>query len=106
MTREEEIRARAEAELKNLQRSPLVMISGPRVEKVLGEDIPYLLDENARLRAELEAAKRDIKLMLSANQVCGMCWRTEADSHCEKDIYGHCDAEWRGGPSAENGGTK
>jgi hypothetical protein len=105
MTREEEIRARAEAELKNLQRSPLVMISGPRVEKVLGEDIPYMLAENARLRAELEAAKRDIRVMLQREQNCEFC------SFCSQNTeHGDCTndcekAEWRG-PCAKNGGTK
>ena len=63
-----------------------------------------LVVENASLRAELEAAKRDIRDMLRAD-----C----SEEHCEKCkthkkglvcMIGNCDnAEWRG--ATENGGA-
>ncbi|MDD3029856.1 MAG: hypothetical protein PHS57_06225 [Alphaproteobacteria bacterium] len=78
------------------------MTSGPRIEKVLEEDVPYMLDENARLRAELEAAKRDIRFVLQGKTycICDICSiRKGGNCACRCE-----DADWRG-PCAENGGA-
>lgn len=68
------------------------------------EDTGLTPEEIAALRAELDAAKRDIKNMLqseSCEEFCAFCKRS-MDDDCS---ISNCNAEWRG-PCAENGGTE
>lgn len=67
-------------------------------------EVESLKAENARLRAELEAAKRDIRWALLADYwgaACPVCAEFVVDGYCN-----NCDkCEWRG-LCAENGGKK
>lgn len=57
--------------------------------------------ENTRLRAELEAAKRDIEIALGTQRVCFACKNVIPCSNSITGEYG-CDPKWRG-LCAENG---
>lgn len=71
--------------------------------ELLPAEITAMKDENARLRAELEAAKSDIRRMLQADEMEGMC------VYCKQITNPMCaccaDADWRG-LCAENGGKE
>ena len=67
-------------------------------------EVERLTDENTRLRAELEAAKGDIRDMLRADhsdEFCEKCKSHKVNTFC---MLGNCDnAAWRG--AAEIGGA-
>jgi hypothetical protein len=66
-------------------------------------EIERLEAENTRLRAELEAAKRDIETALGTQRVCFACKNVIPCSNSITGEYG-CDPKWRG-LCAENGGA-
>lgn len=79
--------------------------------RFVATDIPDLIAEVERLRAEMEAAKRDIRELLFDDGLtrCGCCAhldQCDPDYDCSEDAQeqpNHFLWEWRG-PSAENGG--
>lgn len=68
-------------------------------------EVTAMIAENARLRAELEAAKGDIRDMLRADhsdEFCEKCKSHKVNAFC---MLRNCDnAEWRG--ATEDGGGK
>lgn len=70
--------------------------------RFVATDIPDLIAEVRRLRAELDAAKRDIEIALGTQRVCFACKNVIPCSNSITGEYG-CDPKWRG-LCAENGG--
>ena len=73
------------------------------------DDAPALLAEVWRIRAELEAAKGDIRALSDEYKFCNMCkyHNGEGVDTCSHPLRFSCDAknfyEWRG--ATENGGA-
>ena len=114
MTREEIVKAlrccNSETECRGCPFEEKEPLLGPCAEKVLAAAAD-MLEQDALLNQELEAAKRDIAEMLVSTPECDWCKRYY-DQSCEypycknplcyaRDLL--CKAVWRG-PCAENGG--
>lgn len=93
MTREEEIRAKHREYMGG--EPPVRECEECVADTLVQADVPYLLDENARLRAELEAAKE----MIEKACVWLKLYREDAIDDVLRELSAII------GPCAENGGN-